>query len=141
MAEQFNIICANIIRRDSDVLLVQEKQNGAEQWRLPSGLMERGESSRNCVVRTTEDETGLNVMANGLVGVYTGHSTRGAATAFVFHSNMIGGDPAVPDDSTLVDVAFHAPDRVSSLDLQSDYIVQAVNDFMDGSEYPLSILK
>lgn len=51
-------------------LLLQQRSDGG-QWGLPGGKMEIGESATQAVVREVKEETGLEVSARRLIGVYS----------------------------------------------------------------------
>jgi len=80
------------------ILLVCRADN--RKWVLPGGGMERGESLSECCVREVWEETGLQVEAGQLVGVYsTPHRvvaysdgrTR-QTISFVLEATIVGGD-------------------------------------------------
>jgi len=64
-------IGARCVLRDSSgrVLLVRRADNGT--WALPAGMMELGESLRDCAVREVREETGLRVAGLTPFAVYT----------------------------------------------------------------------
>jgi 8-oxo-dGTP pyrophosphatase MutT (NUDIX family) len=51
-------------------LLLQQRSDGG-QWGLPGGSIEIGESVTDAVVREVREETGLDVTARRVVGVYS----------------------------------------------------------------------
>src|SRR4051794_35078965 len=51
------------------ILLIKRTDN--ENWSLPGGAMEPGESITEAAVRETLEETGIRVEVTGLVGIYT----------------------------------------------------------------------
>jgi ADP-ribose pyrophosphatase YjhB (NUDIX family) len=51
-------------------LLLQQRSDG-EQWGLPGGSVEIGESVHDAVIREVREETGLHVTVRRLVGVYS----------------------------------------------------------------------
>lgn len=65
------------VLRDDDgrVLLVRRADNGT--WALPAGMMELGESVRDCAVREVREETGLEVRELTPFAVYTRPPDRG----------------------------------------------------------------
>jgi ADP-ribose pyrophosphatase YjhB (NUDIX family) len=68
---------ARCVLRDGDarVLLVRRSDNGT--WALPAGMMELGESLRDCAVREVREETGLLVHELTPFAVYTRAPTQG----------------------------------------------------------------
>ncbi|GAA3344921.1 NUDIX domain-containing protein [Amorphoplanes nipponensis] len=54
---------------DGRVLLVRRSDNGT--WALPAGMMELGESLRDCAVREVREETGLLVLELTPFAIYT----------------------------------------------------------------------
>ncbi|MDX3690087.1 NUDIX domain-containing protein [Streptomyces europaeiscabiei] len=65
---QLNFAAACVVT-DEGVLLRQRGDDGA--WGFPGGAIELGESAAETAVRETEEETGLRVRADTLLGVHT----------------------------------------------------------------------
>ena len=63
--------CSAIIfdQQREKILLTRREDNN--QWCLPSGGMEPGESATEACIREVEEETGLQVVVKRLIGVYT----------------------------------------------------------------------
>jgi ADP-ribose pyrophosphatase YjhB (NUDIX family) len=62
-------VAAIIPNNDGHVLLQRRSDNGL--WGLPGGGVEIGESVSTAIVREVQEETGLTVMIERLVGVYS----------------------------------------------------------------------
>src|SRR5215208_4363845 len=69
-AYRFPVSVKGIVVRDGAVVLVRNRR---DEWELPGGKLERGESPERCVAREIEEELGLDVEPNVLVDawVYT----------------------------------------------------------------------
>lgn len=59
-----------LVRRGDEVLLVQRKHEpGKGLWSIPGGLVELGEKVWDAAKREVEEETGLKIELDGLLGV------------------------------------------------------------------------
>ena len=70
------------------VLLVKRCDCG--KWGIPGGLMEYGETMEKTAIREAKEETGLDVAADALLGIYSGYFSRRSNTqpivaAFIAH--------------------------------------------------------
>lgn len=65
---------AVVINDDGAVLLIRRSDNG--NWALPGGAMDLGESLPGTAVRETLEETGIDVVITGLVGMFTDPPAR-----------------------------------------------------------------
>jgi 8-oxo-dGTP pyrophosphatase MutT (NUDIX family) len=61
---------ATALIRDAEGRLLFQRRTDSPWWGLPGGLVEIGETFRECVVRETFEETGLHVRPQRLIGLY-----------------------------------------------------------------------
>lgn len=61
---------ATALIRDADGRLLFQRRTDFDWWGLPGGIVELGETFRDCAVREAEEETGLHVEPHRLIGVY-----------------------------------------------------------------------
>lgn len=62
---------AVVVVVDGEVLLMERDHDPYEnQWVLPGGLVEQGETARAACVRETDEEVGLEVETTEFVGLY-----------------------------------------------------------------------
>ena len=76
-------------------LLVQESKASAwSRFNLPAGKPEQGETLTEAAVREAQEETGLKVTVDHLVGIYQCPRTSEGfgVVNFVFFSEVVGGD-------------------------------------------------
>jgi 8-oxo-dGTP diphosphatase len=81
------------------LLLVRRCDSGA--WELPGGRVDVGESAVQAAVREAAEETGVQVVVTGIVGLFTdpGHVVRGADAevrqqfAVLFRARAVQGEP------------------------------------------------
>lgn len=75
------------------VLLVKRCDCG--KWGIPGGLMEYGETLEQTALREAKEETGLDIEADELVGVYSGYFSRYSRTQPItaaFTAHITGGE-------------------------------------------------
>ncbi len=62
---------ASAIVTDDNGRLLLHRRSDNERWALPGGAMDIGETIAQCAEREVQEETGLNVEAYRVVGVYS----------------------------------------------------------------------
>ena len=93
MAEFRGAAGAAITDGEGRVLLVKRCDCG--KWGIPGGLMEFGETLAQTAVREAKEETGLDIVIDGLVGVYSGYISRTAdrqPITGLFAAHAVGGE-------------------------------------------------
>ncbi|BAL27022.1 NUDIX domain-containing protein [Azoarcus sp. KH32C] len=87
-----------VIEHDGKLVLIRRNLDPlAGYWAPPGGYVELGESLEEAVIREAHEETGLEVVVDGLIGVYSQADVRAVILAFRAHS--IGGQPVAGDDA------------------------------------------
>lgn len=66
MVPSVNVV---VVNEDGDILLIRRTDN--DNWALPGGAIDLGESAAQAAIRETEEETGITPEITGLVGIYT----------------------------------------------------------------------
>jgi ADP-ribose pyrophosphatase YjhB (NUDIX family) len=61
-----NVVVTNV---EGDVLLIRRSDN--DNWAIPGGAIDLGESLTHAAMRETKEETGIECEITGLVGIYT----------------------------------------------------------------------
>jgi 8-oxo-dGTP diphosphatase len=101
------VACGVLVAQDGRVLLVRRRhQPGRGLWCLPCGFADADEPPEQAARREAREEAGIDVVLDGLLGVY--HYTddpRGAGILLAFLAHRAGdGVPAAGDDAD--DVGF-----------------------------------
>jgi 8-oxo-dGTP pyrophosphatase MutT (NUDIX family) len=114
---------AAIIHDSAGRLLLQEKASG-EGWSLPAGAIELGETPQTAVIREVLEETGWDVVVDGIIGVFGGNKFRytypsGDQVEYVivmFKCSIVGGDGR-PTDAETRSLRYFARNEMPSLAL------------------------
>lgn len=70
-------------------------------WNLPGGSVENGETHWDCVVREVKEETGLDIIVEKTIGIYS----KPAENDLVFSckSRIVSGDLKLSDESKAIE--------------------------------------
>jgi len=98
-----------VVNDDDEILLIRRSDN--DNWALPGGAMDLGESLPDAAVRETVEETGVDVEITGLIGIYTdprhvilytSNNEVRQEFSVVFTARPVGGRPRTSAESTEV---------------------------------------
>ena len=103
------------------ILLTRREDNN--QWCLPSGGMEPGESASEACIREVEEETGLQVAIKRLIGVYTTphelivyrDGNKIQLVALCFAAEIVGGELRLSCETT--EYGYYSYQEIQELDL------------------------
>jgi ADP-ribose pyrophosphatase YjhB (NUDIX family) len=107
-----------VINERGDVLLIRRTDN--ENWALPGGAMDIGETIAGAGVRETREETGIDCEIVRLVGIYTNprhvmlytsNNEIRQECSLVFEARPTGGEPTTSPESR--EVRWVAPGDVA----------------------------
>jgi 8-oxo-dGTP pyrophosphatase MutT (NUDIX family) len=122
------------------VLVIRRSDN--DNWALPGGAMDYGESISDAAVRETKEETGVDCEITGLVGVYTNprhvilYTSNGEVRqecSLVFSARAIGGEPTPSSESS--EVRWVAPDELGELTMHPS-MRQRVAHYLEDRDRP-----
>jgi ADP-ribose pyrophosphatase YjhB (NUDIX family) len=110
---------AVVVDREGRILLHRRDDNAL--WSIPGGAMEVGESIGQTVVREIKEETGLDVEAESIVGVYSdprhvveyGDGEVRQQFSVCFACKAVGGQLATSEES--LEVGFFSPAEIDSM--------------------------
>lgn len=129
--------CSAIIfdQQREKVLLTRREDNN--QWCLPGGGMEPGESASEACVREVEEETGLQVTIKRLIGVYTtSHElivyqdgNKFQLVALCFEAEIVGGELRLSCETT--EYGYFSYQEIQKLDLLLNH-TQRIKDAYSG---------
>lgn len=102
---------ANVIVTDDAGRILMIHRSDNDNWAVPGGAMDLGESMTDCAIRETREETGITCEITGLVGIYTDprhliHYTSDGETrqefSIVFTARPLTGEPTPSSESRQV---------------------------------------
>lgn len=105
-----------------DILMIRRTDN--DNWAVPGGAVDLGESVRQAAVRETKEETGIDCEITGLVGIYSDpkhviHYTSNDEVrqefSILLTARPIGGQPTPSDESS--EVHWVNPEDAESLQM------------------------
>lgn len=117
-----------------DLLMIKRSDN--DNWAIPGGAIDLGESMVDAAIRETQEETGIDCEITGIVGIYTDpkhvllYTSNGEVRqefSIVVTGRPLGGEPTPSSESTEVhwisreDVAGYQMDRSMRLRI-TDYL-------------------
>jgi ADP-ribose pyrophosphatase YjhB (NUDIX family) len=129
-----------VVNDASEILLIRRTDN--DNWALPGGAMDLGESLPDAAIRETLEETGVRVDLTGLVGIYTDprhvilYTSNGEVRqefSVVFTARPVGGEPTPSDESS--EVHWVAPDAIDSLTMDPS-MRRRINQYLAADRQP-----
>ncbi|MCP4536381.1 MAG: NUDIX hydrolase [Chloroflexi bacterium] len=128
----FAVAC---ITNDEGQVLLQKRTVSGHTWGFPGGALEIGESAEQTVIREVQEETGLCVHVDSLIGVYTKYfdvypnGDQAQTIVFFFQCSVLDGNLSMDRKETF-DLTFFDPHDAPRLfnqqhrDMLADYVEQ-----------------
>ncbi|MEV0662172.1 NUDIX hydrolase [Actinomadura luteofluorescens] len=124
-----------------EILMIRRTDN--DNWALPGGAIDLGESVTQAAIRETKEETGVDVEISGLVGIYSDpkhviHYTSNDEVrqefSIVLAAHPKGGYPTTSDESG--EVRWLTPSRVISLHIHPSMRLR-IDDYLKNQKSPV----
>ena len=135
---------AALIENDGRFLMVQERVSGQSVLNQPAGHLEDNETLVEAVIRETREETAWHFQPESVTGIYHWrHPEKGETFVRVnFAGKGLFHDPASELDSCIERTLWLTPEelRCQPDKLRSPMVLRAIDDYLNGSAYPLALL-
>jgi 8-oxo-dGTP pyrophosphatase MutT (NUDIX family) len=138
MVPSVNVVAVN---GAGEILLIRRSDN--DNWALPGGAIDLGESVAQAAVRETKEETGIDCEITGLVGIYSDpkhiilYTSNGEARqefSIVLTARPIGGRRTISDEST--EVRWVPPAEIQQRDMDSSMRLR-IEHYLDRKDAPV----
>ncbi|WP_371185195.1 NUDIX hydrolase [Thalassotalea maritima] len=140
-----NATIAAIIHCNNKFLLVEEIDNGKRVLNQPAGHMEAGESIVQTFEREVREETGLQLTADSLSGIYYNHRADLDIyyLRFAFVVELAEQVQGTPEDSDIITTHWLSYQEIIDRadEMRSIMVKKCIDDYLTGQRYPLDILK
>ena len=140
-----DITVAAICEQNGRFLLVKERAKSSNKivFNQPAGHLEEGESIIDAVIRETREETCRHFQPQSLIGLYRLPLENGKTyIRYTFFGSISNVDPSLELDQDIISTHWLTVDEIRSHDaLRSPLVMTCLDDFLNGKQYPLDILR
>jgi ADP-ribose pyrophosphatase YjhB (NUDIX family) len=132
-----NVIVTN---ESGEILMIRRSDN--DNWAVPGGAIDLGESVRQAAIRETKEETGIDCEITGLVGIYSDpkhviHYTSNDEVrqefSIVLTARPTGGQPTPSDESR--EVHWIKPTKINKLRMDRSMAIR-IGRFLESPSDP-----
>lgn len=141
----FFIGCGLILKHKQKYVIVQETRLGkAGFYNLPAGTLDVDEDILQCVEREAEEETGVKVAPEYLVGVYQTVMANGNNVLFfVFAAEVTELTEFYSEEHKVIKLL--SLDEIAALDaageMRAPTVLKSIRDDLDGRRIPLGFIQ
>lgn len=105
---------------DQDGKVLLQRRGDSNKWGFPGGAIEIGETPEMAAIREVKEETGLDVRASDLIGIYTDsdmaypNGDQAHSIVIVYELELVGGQLRC-DDLETVELKYFGLDEMPEL--------------------------
>jgi 8-oxo-dGTP pyrophosphatase MutT (NUDIX family) len=127
---------AAVILNDQGHVLLVKHSYGRLNWEVPGGGSEANESVVETAIREVREETGLQVVAQDMTGIY--YAPEDDMLHFVFRCRLLDAKAIpCPDGDEITDCAYWPPEALPRP--ISDFTVRRIQDALASPGMPLPV--
>jgi 8-oxo-dGTP pyrophosphatase MutT (NUDIX family) len=136
------VLSVNVAVADNDGRLLLIRRSDNQNWALPGGAMEYGETIEQAAVRETSEEAGIDCEITGIVGIYTNprhvilytsNDEVRQECSVVFSARATGGNPTPSRESS--EVRWVPPSELHGFSMHPS-MRQRVEHYLAGLDRP-----
>jgi 8-oxo-dGTP pyrophosphatase MutT (NUDIX family) len=145
MSVSADLTVAAVVERDGQFLLVEERVGSRMVFNQPAGHVERGEQFIEAVVRETLEETAWTFHPQALVGIYLWEQAEKQKSFLrvTFCGEVSSHDPSRRLDRGIERAIWLGREQIlaRSTRLRSPMVLRCIDDYLQGTRYPLDVAK
>ena len=140
-----HITVATIVEDNGRFLMVEEHKAGRNVLNQPAGHLDPDETLIDAAIRETLEETGWDVEATGIVGIYlyTAPSNGVTYQRVCFIAKALRHHPDYQLDEGIVRARWLSRDELIALrdDWRSELIIRCIDDYLAGQRHSLELIR
>jgi 8-oxo-dGTP pyrophosphatase MutT (NUDIX family) len=140
-----DLTVAAVVERDGQFLLVEERVGNRMVFNQPAGHVERGEQFVDAVVRETLEETAWTFRPQALIGIYLWEQAEKQRSflRITYFGEVTHHDATRPLDRGIERAVWLDRDQIiaRSSRLRSPMVLRCIDDYLEGTRYPLDVAK
>lgn len=105
---------SGLVKHEEKWLVVKKRYGGLKgQWSLPAGFVDEGETADEAVIREVKEETGIECVVKGLIGLRTGVIKEEVSdNMLMFLLEPVNNVQIIHQDRELYEARFMAPEEL-----------------------------
>lgn len=140
-----DLTVAAVVERDGQFLLVEERVGNRMVFNQPAGHVERGEQFIDAVIRETLEETAWTFEPQALIGIYLWEQVERQRSFLrvTYFGEVTHHDPNRPLDRGIERALWMDREQIvaRSARLRSPMVLRCIDDYLEGTRYPLDVAK
>ena len=140
-----HITVATIVEDNGKFLMVEELKGGRAVLNQPAGHLDPNETLTEAAVRETLEETGWDVEATGIVGIYlyTAPSNGVTYQRVCFIAKALRHHPEYQLDEGILRARWLTRDELMAVrdDWRSELIIRCIDDYLAGQRHSLELIR
>ena len=140
-----HVTVAAVIEKDQRFLLVEEETSNGLAFNQPAGHLEEGEDLITAVKREVIEESGWQFEPNYLLAIqlWRKNNTSSTFLRVCFAGHCHSHNPNIELDEGIVDIHWLTRNEIykNQARLRSPLVLNSVDEYLNGQQYPLYLLK